>query len=156
MALANMSPLSLMASSKERPAFISNQMLDEMSTFLHNLSQWVTYPPGIDLILSVYLSFSWGWLVVDAFRLLCDSPAWEPHYALHSVYLSVLESNLWIEGLKVTRPCNIHRHKIKLNLEEILSPERSTNCDLSGSLSDMMLSVSCISGRVEAKSSDWV
>jgi len=39
MALANMPPLSLTADSKEKPAVISDQMLDEMSSFLRKLSQ---------------------------------------------------------------------------------------------------------------------
>jgi len=43
MALANMPPLSLTADSKDKPAVISDQMLDEISTFLRNLSQCVTY-----------------------------------------------------------------------------------------------------------------
>ena len=42
MALANMPPLSLTTDSREKPAIISDQMLNEISTFLCNLSQYVT------------------------------------------------------------------------------------------------------------------
>jgi len=41
MALANMPPLSLTTDSREKPAIISDQMLNEISTFLCNLSQYV-------------------------------------------------------------------------------------------------------------------
>jgi len=39
LALDNMRPLSLTADSKEKPAVISDQLLDEVLTFLRNLAE---------------------------------------------------------------------------------------------------------------------
>jgi len=41
MALDHMPPLSLTADSKEKPAIVSDQLLDEISTFLRNLAECV-------------------------------------------------------------------------------------------------------------------
>jgi len=40
-ALDNMPPLSLTSDSKEKPAVVSDQMLNQVSTFLRNLAEWV-------------------------------------------------------------------------------------------------------------------
>ena len=40
-ALDNMPPLSLTADSKEKPAVVSDQMMDQVFTFLRNLAEWV-------------------------------------------------------------------------------------------------------------------
>jgi len=49
LALANMPPLSLSADSSEKPAIITGQMLDDISTFLYNLAQLVAGFPARQL-----------------------------------------------------------------------------------------------------------
>jgi len=70
-ALDNMPPLSLTSDSKEKPAVVSDQMLNQVSTFLRNLAEWECFfivPAPVLVVLDVEL-----WLESLLWRGLCLS-----------------------------------------------------------------------------------